>query len=101
MYFLYHTLIETLVIPHFEYGDLLFTDLKTNLSDRLQHADNACIQYINNIRVSPSSRALSWLRLNDRRTAHSHALGKGIPITNHEGPRGMWMQGPTYSKPRY
>ena len=26
--------------------------------------------------------------------------GKGIPITGHEGPRGMWMQGSTYSQPR-
>ena len=25
---------------------------------------------------------------------------KGIPITGHEGPRGMWMQGSTYSQPR-
>ena len=25
--------------------------------------------------------------------------GKGIPITGHEGPRGMWMQGSTYSQP--
>ena len=24
--------------------------------------------------------------------------GKGIPITGHEGPRGMWMQGSTYSQ---
>ena len=23
--------------------------------------------------------------------------GKGIPITGHEDPRGMWMQGSTYS----
>ena len=27
--------------------------------------------------------------------------GKGIPITGHEGPRGMWMQGSTYSQPRH
>ena len=27
--------------------------------------------------------------------------GKGIPITGHEGSRGMWMQGPTYSQPRH
>ena len=27
--------------------------------------------------------------------------GKGIPIIGHEGPRGMWMQGSTYSQPRH
>ena len=26
---------------------------------------------------------------------------EGIPITGHEGPRGMWMQGSTYSQPRH
>ena len=26
---------------------------------------------------------------------------KGIPITGHEGPRGMWMQGFTHSQPRH
>ena len=25
--------------------------------------------------------------------------GKGIPITGHKGPRGMWMQGCTYTQP--
>ena len=25
--------------------------------------------------------------------------GKGIPITGHEGPQGMWMQGSTYTQP--
>ena len=24
--------------------------------------------------------------------------GKGIPITGHEGPQGLWMQGSTYSQ---
>ena len=27
--------------------------------------------------------------------------GKGIPITGHEVPRGMWMQGSTYSQQRH
>ena len=27
--------------------------------------------------------------------------GKGIPNTGHEGPRGIWMQGSTYSQPRH
>ena len=30
-----------------------------------------------------------------------HTKGKGIPITGHEGPWGMWMQGSTYTQPRY
>ena len=73
-----HTLIQTLVMPHFDYCDMLFTDLKTDLNNRLQRAHNACIRYICNIRrydhVSPSFRALSWLRLSDRRTIHSLSL---------------------------
>ena len=28
-------------------------------------------------------------------------LVKGIPITGHEGPWGMWMQGSTYSQRRH
>ena len=27
--------------------------------------------------------------------------GKGVSITGHEGPRGMWMQGSTYSQPQH
>ena len=27
--------------------------------------------------------------------------GKSIPITGHEGPWGMWMQGSTNSQPRH
>ena len=27
--------------------------------------------------------------------------GTGIPITGHESPRGMWMQGSTYSQSRH
>ena len=27
--------------------------------------------------------------------------GKGIPITGHEGPWGMWMQGSPYSQPQH
>ena len=33
--------------------------------------------------------------------SHCQGKGKGIPITGHEGPRGMWMQGSTYSQPRH
>ena len=71
-------LVQTLVIPHFDYCDILLTDLAENLSDKLQRVHNMCIRYIFNIRryehISPSFEDLSWLRLNDRRTLHSLVL---------------------------
>ena len=71
-------LVETLVIPHFDYCDVLLTDLNCGLTEKLQRVHNMCIRYIFNIRkydhVSPSFQELTWLRLCDRRKMHSLIL---------------------------
>ena len=66
------------ILVHFDYCDILLTELAENLSDKLQHVHNMCIRYIFNTRcyehISPSFEDLSWLRFNDRRTLHSLVL---------------------------
>ena len=43
-------LVETLVMPYFDYCDVLLIDLNYNLTEKLQHVHNMCIRYIFNIR---------------------------------------------------
>ena len=65
-------------MQHFDYCNILLTDLAENLSDKLQRVHNMCIRYVFNIlryeHISSSFEDLSWLRLNDRRTLHSLIL---------------------------
>ena len=57
MYFLFRIkdprvvkiLVKTLVIPHFDYCDILLTDLNCDLKEKLR-VRNMCIRYIFNIR---------------------------------------------------
>ncbi|KAJ4427863.1 hypothetical protein ANN_23866 [Periplaneta americana] len=44
-------LVQTLVMPHFDYCDIILSNLNANLSSRLQRVHNACVRYICNIRV--------------------------------------------------
>ncbi|KAJ4433995.1 hypothetical protein ANN_16314 [Periplaneta americana] len=43
-------LVQTLVMPHFDYCDIILSNLNANLSNRLQRVHNACVRYICNIR---------------------------------------------------
>ncbi|KAJ4431494.1 hypothetical protein ANN_20092 [Periplaneta americana] len=65
-------------MPHFDYCDVLLSDLSSELSVKLQRAQNICVRYVCNIRrydhISPSFESLSWLRLKERRTLHSLSL---------------------------
>ena len=65
-------------MPHFDYCDVLLSDLSSELSVKLQRAQNMCVRYVCNIRrydhISPSFASLSWLRLKERRTLHSLSL---------------------------
>ncbi|KAJ4426432.1 hypothetical protein ANN_27246 [Periplaneta americana] len=65
-------------MQHFDYCDALLSDLSSELSVKLQRAQNMCVRYVCNIRrydhISPSFASLSWLRLKDRRTLHSLSL---------------------------
>lgn len=82
-------LINTLVMPHFDYCDSLLTDLTEHLNQRLQRAHNACIRFVCNTRrfdhVTPSFNMLSWLRLKERRQLHSLSLL--FKILNSSTPR--------------
>lgn len=71
-------LIQTLVMPYFDYCDVLYSDLSVELSMRLQRVHNACVRFIFNSRrydhVSEYFFQLSWLRLRERRSVHSLCL---------------------------
>ena len=72
------TLVQALLMPHFDYCDILLTNQTTDLSQRLQRVHNDCVRFICNTRkydhVSSSFEALGWLRLQERRYIHSLAL---------------------------
>lgn len=71
-------LIQTLVMPHFDYCDSLFTNLNTDLAHRLQRVHNICVRFVCNIRkfdhVTPSLELLSWSPLKERRFFNSLLL---------------------------
>ena len=71
-------LVQTLVMPHFDYCDILLTDLSVTSAQRLQRVHNVCIRFICNTRkfdhITPSLQLLSWVRLKERRTIHSLSL---------------------------
>ena len=72
------TLVQSLLMPHFDYCDVIFTDLNARQTERLQRVHNACVRFICNIRkadhISPSFNMLSWFRLKERRAIHSLTL---------------------------
>ena len=71
-------LVQTLVMPHFDYCDILLPDLSVTSAQRLQRVHNMCVRFVCNIRradhVTPSLEMLSWLRLEDRRKIHCLSL---------------------------
>ena len=71
-------LVQSLLMPHFDYCGTLYTDLNMRLTDRLQRVHNACVRFICNVRrsdrITPSLNMLSWVRLKERRTIHSLTL---------------------------
>ncbi|KAJ4436963.1 hypothetical protein ANN_17095 [Periplaneta americana] len=56
------TLVQTLVMPHFDYYNVLLSDLSYELSVKLQRVQNMCVRYVCNIRrydhISPSFASL-------------------------------------------
>ena len=71
-------LIKALVIPIFDYCDIVYSDIGRVLDIKLQRAQNACARYIYNSRksdyVTPLFSELSWLKLSERRQYHSVCL---------------------------
>ena len=71
-------LVQTLIMPHFDYCDIFFTHLNCDLSLKLQRAQNASLQFICNIHcfnhILPSFSKLFWLQLKDKHILHSLSL---------------------------
>jgi hypothetical protein len=71
-------LVQCLIIPHFDYCDLVYNDLKEDLSIRLQRAQNSCVRFILGIKksdhITPGYKELGWARLRERRNLHTVCL---------------------------
>lgn len=71
-------LVKTLLCPHFDYGDIVYNNLKDSLAQTLQRAQNACIRFIYNIRkydhISGVYKDHKILTLKNRRLYHSLCL---------------------------
>lgn len=71
-------LVKTLVLSHFNYCDVVISDMTVKLSDRLQRAQNYCIQYIFGLRrndhVTPYFNLLSLMKLSELREFHTLCL---------------------------
>ncbi|KAL1445910.1 hypothetical protein WDU94_005593 [Cyamophila willieti] len=68
-------LIEALVLPLFDYCDVVYCpNLRAELKQSLQLAQNACVRYVCNLRkfdrVSEHYLRLDWLRLDTRQNLH-------------------------------
>ncbi len=67
-------LVKTLALPHFNYCDVVTSDMTVELSNRLQRAQNYCIRFIFNLRrndhVTPYFEQLSLLKLKPLREYH-------------------------------
>ena len=59
-------LVESLVLPHLDYCNLVYADISNKLSAQLQRLSNTCIRYIYGIRrsehITPFRRKLNWTR---------------------------------------
>ncbi|KAJ4438719.1 hypothetical protein ANN_14666 [Periplaneta americana] len=50
-------LVQTLVMPHFDYCDILLTDLSVTSAQRLQRVHNMCVRFVCNIRRADHGKA--------------------------------------------
>ena len=59
-------LVESLVLPHLDYCNVVYADISNKLSAQLQRLSNTCIRYIYGIRrskhITPFRRKLNWMR---------------------------------------
>ena len=72
------SLVQTLVFPHFDYADILLTDLSSDNKMKLQRAHNLCVRFVSNVRkydhITPSLETIGWLKLDKKRNLHSLLL---------------------------
>lgn len=78
-------LVKTLVLPHFNYCNVVVNDMTVELAERLQRAQNYCIRFIFNLRrrdhVTPFFNELSLLKLDELRHYHILTLLHTVLIT--------------------
>ncbi|KAJ1529557.1 hypothetical protein ONE63_006329 [Megalurothrips usitatus] len=65
------TIINSIVLPHLDYGSAIMEDMLVVYQIKLQRLQNACVRFIFNLRkdehVSPYIEKLNWLRMDQRR----------------------------------
>ena len=63
-------LVETLVGPHLDYCNVVYSDINHQQSDQLQRLSNSCVRYIFGLRrqdhITPFRRQLNWMSINTR-----------------------------------
>lgn len=71
-------LVEALILPHVDYCDPVYSNVNTQLINKLQRAQNACIRFVCGLKffdhVSLSYNQLAWLRIAQRRQFHTLCL---------------------------
>ena len=64
-------MVESLVVPHLDYCNVVYLDASLDCSLQLQRLSNACIRYTFGLRkdtsISPYRKKLNWLRVDSRR----------------------------------
>jgi len=65
------TLARALVLPHFEYGNIIYCNLSFNLRKLLHRAQNSAVRFVYKVgkrdRLTPLYRKLGWLKLDEVR----------------------------------
>lgn len=73
-----NTLIKTLIMPIFDYCDVVYNAMKTEDEIKLQKAHNSCIRFVTNIsyfdRITPHRNRLGYLLLKTQRSLHTVKL---------------------------
>ena len=63
-------LVETLVVPHLDYCNVVYSDINNQLTDQLQRLSNSCVRYIFGLRrqdhITPFRRKLNWMSIKTR-----------------------------------
>jgi Reverse transcriptase (RNA-dependent DNA polymerase) len=71
-------LINSLILPKFDYCDVVFIHINENLKNKLQKMQNRCIRFIYNRKkfdhISSCYKELNWLKLDKRRELHLGCL---------------------------
>ena len=70
-----HRLVNSLVMPHFDYCDIVYGDLNADCLSRLQKAQNRAVRYIFNVKhrehITPFYMKLSMLKIKERHDLHT------------------------------